>query len=101
VKWSAGDRAVVAADGDGLNLRAAPGAAAKILTRLPDGTAVTVMSNTVVAADGRDWVSVSTKLGDGWVAASYLRKENVGGASAGGQRPISTWRVTIPIVSSR
>ncbi len=99
VSLAAGDRAVVAADGDGLNLRKAPGTSAKILTKLADSTAVTVLSQSPVSVDGRDWVNVSTPSGDGWVAAQYLKKQTVGGASTGGQRPITTWRVTIPIVS--
>ncbi|MFN0095281.1 MAG: SH3 domain-containing protein [Dehalococcoidia bacterium] len=101
VKWSAGDRAIVAADGDSLNLRVAPGASSKVITRLSDGSTVTILSRTTMNVDGRDWINVSTAWGDGWVATQYLRKDEVGGASSGGTRPISTWRVTIPIVSAQ
>jgi len=99
---SAGDRAVVKADGDGLNLRAGAGTDKAIITKLPDGTVVTVTSAAPVTASGRAWVQVTTPLGDGWVAAQYLEKlpPTAPASSANPPRPLLLYRTYMPLVTS-
>jgi uncharacterized protein YraI len=97
--FEAGDTAVVSADGDNLNLRAGPGINEEIVAKLPDGTPVTITSAEPVRASGRDWVSVSTGLGDGWVAAQYLERTD-GPIPAAGTRslPLMQYRMTVPLL---
>jgi len=68
---SAGDLAVVNADGDCLRIRAAAGLAGARLDCLPDGSTVTI-TGSAVTSDGLEWLPVSTTLGSGWMAAMYL-----------------------------
>jgi hypothetical protein len=98
----AGDRAVVKADGDGLNLRTGAGTDKAIITKLPDGTIVTVTSAAPVTASGRAWVQVTTPLGDGWVAAQYLEKlpPTAPASSANPPRPLLLYRTYMPLVTS-
>jgi hypothetical protein len=58
----------VATDGDCLNVRAAPGIAARVLTCLADGTPVTVAQGPR-QADGRAWWLLE---GLGWAVGDYL-----------------------------
>ncbi len=94
--FSAGERAVVVADGTGLNLRAAPGTDQAIAKLLADYTEVTVVSGEVIRATGRDWVQVATPFGVGYVALQYLQPPgSAGSAASGGPGLIPTFRVTI------
>jgi cell wall-associated NlpC family hydrolase len=77
-----GDAAQVAyTNGDGVNVREAPGFGAGILTTLHEGVAVTIVDGPVVADDGTGWFLVSTVWDDytieGWVLADYLAGEGV------------------------
>jgi Bacterial SH3 domain len=99
LKFLRGDRAVVAANGDGLNLRKGAGADQVILTRLPDGTVVTITSEAPVVASGRNWVSVRSTLGDGWVAAEYLKLKASGTASGSGESKPILFRVFVPVLA--
>ena len=68
---SAGDLAVVSADGDCLRIRSAPGLSGTRLDCLADGKTVTI-TGAAVMGDGLEWLPVSTELGSGWMAAIYL-----------------------------
>jgi uncharacterized protein YraI len=59
-------------DGSCLNLRSAPGIGNSIISCLPDGSPVTVISEPV-SVGGYTWVKVATSRGEGWVASEYLR----------------------------
>jgi hypothetical protein len=86
---SEGDRAVVQADGDGLNLRSAPGLSGARLALLPDGTEVTV-TGAATFVGGRWWVPVVTPAGSGWVAADYLVRTSAAPAGTDApSRPLS------------
>lgn len=63
--------AIVRADGDCLRLRAAPTAAAPVLTCIPDGSVVTLLQGTE-QADGVVWQSVNAGGRSGWVSSQYL-----------------------------
>ena len=67
--FGAGTAVVV--DTDGLNLRAAAGLAAAIVTELANGTTATITADPV-DADGYTWYPVATSAGSGWVAGAYL-----------------------------
>ncbi len=92
----AGERAVVVADGTGLNLRGAPGTDQPVVKLLADYTEVTVVSGEVVRATGRDWVEVGTAFGTGFVALQYLQPPgSAGSAASGGPGLIPSFRLTI------
>ncbi len=59
-------------DGAGVNLRAAPSTSADIVARLPEGTELTVVGESV-SADGYVWWPVKYKNQNGYVVADYLR----------------------------
>ncbi len=66
-----GQQAIVAADGDGLKLRARPSLAAPVIDTFPDGTVVTAVGQ-LQTADGYDWEQVEVEGERGWMAAAYL-----------------------------
>ena len=98
----AGDRAIVTAQGDGLNLRSGAGTDHAAIGRLPDGMTVTVTSPAPVSATGREWVAISSPAGDGWVASEYLKLLQSGApASASGPaRPLLLYRAYIPVIAT-
>ncbi len=98
----AGDRAVVTAQGEGLNLRTAAGTDSTAIGRLPDGTLVTITSPVPVSATGREWVQVSSPSGDGWVASEYLKLQQSGApaSSSGPSRPLLPFRAFIPVIAT-
>ncbi len=68
----AGATVVVAnTDGAGVNLRAAPSTSADIVERLPEGTELTVVGESIVA-DGYTWWPVKVGNQTGYVVADYL-----------------------------
>jgi uncharacterized protein YgiM (DUF1202 family) len=69
--FTIGDTVVVTADGDGLNLRAAPGLDTTVLETLPDGTIATI-SDGPSDADDLTWYEVSLDDRTGWVAGEFL-----------------------------
>jgi len=72
VPLEVGSSGVVRADGDCLRMRAAPGLAGAVLTCLPEGTTVVVVS-APAAADGLEWQQVRAGGTSGWVANLYLQ----------------------------
>ena len=77
---SAGDLAVVSADGDCLRLRSTPSLSGTRLDCLADGSTVTI-TGSAVTADGLEWLPVSTTLGSGWMAAMYLAAAPLGASA--------------------
>jgi cell wall-associated NlpC family hydrolase len=72
-----GDDAQVAyTEGDGVNVRAAPGINTDILTTLPEGFAVAVTDDLLILDDGSSWYAITTETYEGtatgWVSADYL-----------------------------
>lgn len=110
VTLARGDRAVVASP-EGLNLRNAPGIDQPVIAVLKDKTAVTVLSEAPVTLNGRKWLSVRTPVGDGWVAADFVRPHPGGpvtasgnttdtpGGSQGQGRPLTRYRVVVASVA--
>jgi hypothetical protein len=96
-----GDRALVVAGGDPLNLRTAAGISAGIITQLPDGAVVTVMSQPT-RADGHTWLQVSSTYGLGWVASEYLSIQGASLATStqgGSTAPLYGYRSLVPFVT--
>jgi 3D (Asp-Asp-Asp) domain-containing protein len=83
---TSGDAATVAGtDGRGMRLRTGPGMSHRIITVLPEGTVVTIMSGPV--ADGEaDWYQVSASSGTGWGIAQYLKAP---AGAGGGPGPVA------------
>lgn len=67
-----GANAIVQADGECLRMRSQPGLAGDVLTCIPDGSTVSVLSDPV-ASDGLDWQQVRYAGQLGWVANVYLQ----------------------------
>jgi len=98
----AGTLVGVATGGDCLNLRTAAGVQGAIITCLPEGTRLTVLSEAVTAGD-LSWVQVATTDGrTGWVASLYLEAlETTAPATTGGAlAPLLPFRSVVPILSS-
>lgn len=95
-----GDNAKVAPGGGPLNLRTEPRIGATVLTTLADGTPLTILDGPVEGG-GRLWVRVSTRHGEGWVAAEYLTRE--GGAptepAGGDTRPVLQFQLHVPALA--
>ena len=74
--------ALVSANGDGLNLRAAPGRDGEVIASIPDGTIVDLridMTDTVRDPDGvTRWWPVLFDGQTGWVAGTYLVSADAG-----------------------
>jgi len=58
-------------DGAGVNFRSAPSTSADVIERLPEGTEVTVVGESVTA-DGYVWWPVKYRNQTGYVVADYL-----------------------------
>ncbi|HCG28851.1 MAG TPA: hypothetical protein DEU95_03710 [Chloroflexi bacterium] len=74
---SGGDSAVVSGtDGEGLNLRAAPGLDGEIILSIPDAAELDVVDGPMTLDDGTSWYDVLVEVdGDwlaGWVSADYV-----------------------------
>lgn len=96
-----GERGVVTAGGDGLNLRAGPGVDQPVLSRLPDGMTVFVTSEQPTLASGRYWVSVRSSHGEGWVAAEFLKPPaGAPAAGSGAGRPLVQYRLFVPVLAA-
>ncbi len=63
-----------AGDGDGVNVRSAPGMSSDVVTTVPDGTVVNLRVDVLdtVQQDGVRWWPVSVNGKDGWIAGTYL-----------------------------
>jgi cell wall-associated NlpC family hydrolase len=70
-------------NGDGVNVREAPGFGGAIITALPEGVALTIVEGPVVLDDGTGWFLISSDYANGWVIHDYLAD------SAGGSAPIA------------
>lgn len=67
---------VVNRDGDGVNLRTAPGLASAVAGTLRDGDTGVILDGPQ-DADGRAWWRVETTAGIGWVAADWLAVDGI------------------------
>ena len=74
----AGIQAEVNGGGNDVNLRATPAADGEVVTRLNDGSTITLRidtTDTVTDAAGTRWWPVTADGKDGWVAGAYLRSK--------------------------
>ena len=78
---SVGQRVIVAADGDCLRVRSAPGLNGGVLGCMPTGAPATV-TQSGPSADGYRWVQVSYNGLSGWAAADYLSAGPAGGVTS-------------------
>jgi cell wall-associated NlpC family hydrolase len=69
-------------DGDGLNLRSAPSTSASILSGMPEGALVEVVSTGHVDAAGRNWAEVRYAGQVGYGAAEYLSGGSTGSTAS-------------------
>lgn len=68
-----GDEGVVAhTNGDGVNMRDA--VSGNVLTTLPDGTTLSVLSGPQTASDGSAWYNVAVNSQEGWIVSDYLSR---------------------------
>lgn len=98
-----GDTARVAAGGDCLNLRSGAGTGSQVVTCLPHGTQLRVISEPVVAGV-LSWVQVETPDGlTGWVATTYLELVDAPApaTSAGDVAPLYPYRSVAPGLSAQ
>jgi hypothetical protein len=71
---SSGDIATIAdANGDGVRLRAKPGASGTVIDELPEGTLVDILAGPTHAGDGTYWYQVTVNGETGYMVADYLR----------------------------
>jgi 3D (Asp-Asp-Asp) domain-containing protein len=81
---ASGDAAIVSGtEGNGMRLRTGPGMGHKVITVLPEGTAVKIIGGPVADGDA-DWYQVSA--GDsatGWGIAQFLRASSAPGGDSG------------------
>lgn len=89
--------AVVRAEGDCLRLRAAPTTASAVLTCIPDGATVNLLSGTQ-QADGVLWQSLVASGQTGWAASQYLVR--TGATSAPAPAPAASTPVASTPVAS-
>jgi cell wall-associated NlpC family hydrolase len=109
-----GDTANVAyTNGDGVNVRNAPGYEGGIISTLHEGTQVTVLDGPVTADDGTGWFYVSASVDDdyveGWVIADYLSgnapSDDGGGSGSGddgsqGPAPVASDTLVATVVNT-
>ncbi|RIK38166.1 MAG: hypothetical protein DCC58_17040 [Chloroflexi bacterium] len=83
-----GSANVAYTNGDGVNVRNAPGYYGGIVSTLHEGTEVTVLDGPVIADDGSGWFYVGASLWDGyiegWVNADFLSGDGSGSWDGGG-----------------
>jgi hypothetical protein len=103
--YAPGDVAVVAADGDCLNLRKKPTTASEAITCLPDRTELKVTGEPVTVGT-RTWVPVTAGERSGFVAAEYIAPKGGGStaqstATSGGAgvAPVNAVRAVVPLVA--
>jgi cell wall-associated NlpC family hydrolase len=78
-----GDRAIVSGtDGDGVNVRSAPGTDSEVLTGLTEGSNVPILAGPTADPSGANWYQVEAWGVAGWVHSDYLAE--VGGAPVSG-----------------
>lgn len=95
-----GAEAIVQADGDCLRMRDQPGLAGVVLTCIPDGSTLTVLSDPV-AADGLDWQQVRFAGQLGWVANVYLQPAQSAPPATPAPAPVPTATpVPVPVPTS-
>ncbi|MBI2765299.1 MAG: hypothetical protein HYX53_05215 [Chloroflexi bacterium] len=100
-RFASGDRVIVKAGPEGLNLRPDASPTKPAIGLLKDGTVLTVLDGPVSAA-GRTWLNVATPLGNGWVATDFVVRDtpSAPGSGAGGTEPLRRYRNVVPQVSS-
>jgi murein DD-endopeptidase MepM/ murein hydrolase activator NlpD len=97
-----GMSAVITGSGDGVNVRVAPSFDADILTRIAEGTQVTLridQVDTVLDPDGTTrWWPITVYGTDGWVTGSYLSDGSATtGAGLGNEPAVATSVGTITV----
>lgn len=65
---------IATGDGVPVNLRDAAGTGSPVAAQLTDGL-LAMVAGTPVQSDGINWYPIATHLGSGWVAASYLERQ--------------------------
>jgi cell wall-associated NlpC family hydrolase len=74
--FAGSDAFVFATDGEGVNVRSAPGVDAEVLATLPEDTFLAIQDGPVSLDDGSNWYAVAADLEEGhvegWVNADYL-----------------------------
>ncbi|MDA0301905.1 MAG: SH3 domain-containing protein [Chloroflexi bacterium] len=90
-----GARVTVAADGDCLRVRSAPGLGGGVLGCMPTGQQVTV-TQSGPSAEGYRWVQINSGALSGWAAADYLSAGVLPIVSGAGSTPIAS----TPVLSS-
>jgi hypothetical protein len=96
---SSGDKARINTPGDCLRLRDAP--EGSIVSCLSHGGQVSI-TGSPVTVDGLQWVPVSTLVGKGWMASSFLIKEAPASASPSGSgslKPVLPYRAFVSVAS--
>ena len=94
---SKGDRAKVNTPGECLRLRTQPGG--EIVTCVPHGTSVVILSGPVTAL-GVTWFQVQTTTRVGWMAAEFLDISAATAAGPVGDAPVLPFRAIIPLAAA-
>ena len=68
-----GGYVIVATDGAGVNMRAAPSTSAPVITTVREGTPVEVIGEPVTS-EGRAWQQIRAGNREGWVVAVTVRR---------------------------
>ncbi|MDA0365983.1 MAG: SH3 domain-containing protein, partial [Chloroflexi bacterium] len=95
-----GANAIVQASGDCLRMRDQPGLAGDVVTCIPDGSTLSVLSDPV-ASDGLDWQQVRFAGQIGWVANIYLQPASSAPVPTATPAPVPTATpVSVPVPTS-
>lgn len=92
-----GQKVKVSTVGSNLNLRQGPGLSFPIVTKLPDGTILTVVGGPE-KSDGYRWWEIEGSLGRGWAADEYLIPVPLESSSAAQSSPSNEqfdWRANL------
>lgn len=100
-----GDSANVAyTNGDGVNVRNAPGYTGGIIATLHEGQEVTVLDGPVMVDDGTGWFYVAASVWDeyleGWVVADYLSGDGAGVGAYTGPAPVTNDTLVATVVNT-
>jgi uncharacterized protein YraI len=101
-RFAAGDKVIVRAGPEGLNLRPNASTNQPAIGLLKDGAVLTVLADPV-SAERRLWLNVATPLGNGWVATDFVQKDGPpapGSGAGGGTAPLRQYRNVVPQISS-
>lgn len=87
-------------DGSGLRLRTLPGMSQRVLTVMPEGDRVTIVSGPMTV-DGFDWYEVKTNTMSGWSRGMYLSPPDRLAKSASGPGLEAAQVTTQPLTGTR